>query len=158
MDIAVPMWIHGCMARSAPRTPEPRPTPPARRAHPEERRRLSGPALRTFFRIADAWGLDVDAQRALLGWPSRSAFYNWRSGAATLPYDTLVRLSLVLGIYKALHVLYPDDEFADGWVRMRNTNALFGDRSPLEVMVQGDVGTLYAVRRLLDGRRGGDVT
>ena len=30
------------------------------------------------------------AQRALLGWPSRSAFYNWRSGSATLPYDTLV--------------------------------------------------------------------
>ena len=146
------------MARTAPRTPEARITPPERRARPEERRRLSGPALRAFVRIAEAWGLDVEAQRALLGWPSRSAFYNWRSGPATLPYDTLVRLSLVLGIYKALHVLYPDDELADGWIRMRNTNPLFGDRAPLEALVQGDVGTLYAVRRLLDGRRGGDVT
>lgn len=152
------MWIHESMPRTAPRSHEPRSTPPDRRALPEERRRLSGPALRAFLRIAELWGLDVEAQRALLGWPSRSAFYNWRSGPATLPYDTLVRLSLVLGIYKALHVLYPDDEFADGWIRMRNTNPLFGDRTPLEVLVQGDVGTLYAVRRLLDGRRGGDVT
>lgn len=145
------------MARTDPRERPPRPAPPDRRARPEERRRLSGPALRTFFRIAAAWGLDVEAQRALLGWPSRSTFYNWRAGAATLPYDTLVRLSLVLGIYKALHVLYPDHAFADGWVRMRNRNPLFGDRTPLEVLVAGDVGTLYAVRRLLDGRRGGDV-
>jgi hypothetical protein len=152
------MWIHERMPRTAPRSQEPRSTPPDRRALPEERRRLSGPALRAFFRIAELWGLNVEAQRALLGWPSRSAFYNWRSGPATLPYDTLVRLSLVLGIYKALHVLYPDDDFADGWINMRNTNALFGERTPLEVLVQGDVGTLYAVRRLLDGRRGGDVT
>ena len=152
------MWIHESMPRTASRSPEPRSTPPDRRALPEERRRLSGPALRAFLRIAELWGLDVEAQRALLGWPSRSAFYNWRSGPTTLPYDTLVRLSLVLGIYKALHVLYPDDEFADGWIRMRNTNPLFGNRTPLEVLVQGDVGTLYAVRRLLDGRRGGDVT
>ena len=131
-------------------------TAPALRRTPEERRRKSGPALRAFFRIAETWGLDVDEQRGLLGWPSRSAFYNWKAGrAVTLPYDTLVRISLVLGIYKALHILYPEDEFADGWVRMRNLHPLFEDRTPLRVMVEGDVGSLYDVRRLLDGRRGG---
>ena len=125
----------------------------------EVRRRLSGPAIRTFFNVAAAWQLSGDEQRGILGWPAASTFYKYRAGdVGVLSFDTLTRLSLVLGIYKALHVLYPDDEFADGWVRMRNTNRLFGDRSPLEVMVQGDVGTLYAVRRLLDGRRGGDVT
>ena len=49
------MWIHESMPRMAPRSPEPRSTPPDRRALPEERRRLSGPALRAFFRIAELW-------------------------------------------------------------------------------------------------------
>ena len=94
-------------------------TAPALRRTPEERRRKSGPALRAFFRIAETWGLDVDEQRGLLGWPSRSAFYNWKAGrAVTLPYDTLVRISLVLGIYKALHILYPEDEFWDDLLRV----------------------------------------
>jgi len=38
---------------------------------------------------------------------------------------------------------------------MRNLHPLLEDRTPLRVMVEGDVGSLYDVRRLLDGRRGG---
>ncbi len=38
-------------------------TSPEQRANPVVRRRLSGPALRTFFRIADAWSLTVLEQR-----------------------------------------------------------------------------------------------
>jgi len=131
-------------------------TPPAARRDPEARRRLSGPALRTFFNLAVRWELSVDEQRALLGWPSRSTLFAWKKDpATTLPYDTLTRLSLLIGIFKALHILYPDDAFADGWVKMRNANPLFGNRTPLDVMVEGDVEAIYAVRRLLDGRRGG---
>src|SRR5712691_13122523 len=32
-----------------------------------DRKALSGPALRTFFRIADLWGLSVEEQMTLLG-------------------------------------------------------------------------------------------
>ncbi len=39
-------------------------TPPAARHAPAERRRKSGPSLRTFFRVADAWRLDPEEQRA----------------------------------------------------------------------------------------------
>jgi hypothetical protein len=131
-------------------------TLPEVRRHATERRRTSGPALRAFFRIAAAWGLDAEAQLGLLGWPSKSAFYNWRAGAdVTLPYDTLVRLSLVLGIYKALHILYPEAEFADGWMTMPNRNPLFGKRTPLDFVLRGGVIALQDVRRLLDARRGG---
>ena len=131
-------------------------TPVAERHDPEARRRLSAPALRAFFTLAARWGLNIDEQRTLLGWPSRSTLFAWKKGqAGALPYDTLTRLSLLLGIYKALHVLYPDDAFADEWPKLRNTNPIFAGRRPLDLMVPGDVEALYAVRRLLDGRRGG---
>ena len=45
-------------------------TPVAERHDPEARRRLSAPALRAFFALAARWGLNIDEQRALLGWPS----------------------------------------------------------------------------------------
>ncbi|HLK12951.1 MAG TPA: MbcA/ParS/Xre antitoxin family protein [Candidatus Binatia bacterium] len=131
-------------------------TPPALRHQPAERRRKSGPALRAFFNIAERWGLDPEEQRGLLGWPSRSALYKWKASAAvTLPYDTLVRLSLILGIFKALHILYPEPGFADAWMKMPNRNALFGARTPLEYALRGGTVALQDVRRLLDARRGG---
>jgi hypothetical protein len=144
------------MARTQPRPELETPvTPPAARHAPAERRRKSGPGLRTFFRVADAWGLDPEEQRGLLGWPARSTLYTWKAGrAVTLPYDTLIRLSLLLGIYKALHVLYPDPALADGWVRLPNRNPLFGGRTPAACMVDGGIEALTAVRRLLDARRG----
>ncbi len=157
MDIWLHMWMNAGMEHTLPRAEidESPVTAPALRRSPAERRRKSGPALRTFFRIADVWRLDAEEQRGLLGWPARSTLYTWKAGrAVTLPYDTLIRLSLVFGIYKALHILYPDDALADGWIRLPNANPLFGGRTPVATMVDGDIEALYAVRRLLDGRRG----
>jgi hypothetical protein len=119
------------------------------------RRRLSAPAVRTFFNIANAWELTGDEQRGLLGWPASSTFYKYKAGdVGALSYDTLTRLSLVIGIYKALHVLYPDASHADRWVRLPNANALFGGRPALALMIDGGIDGLYQVRRLLDARRG----
>ena len=66
----------------------------------------------------------------------------------------LIRISLVLGIFKDLRILYPEQELADRWVHLPNSNPLFGGRPALILMVDGIDG-LYQVRRLLDGRRGG---
>jgi hypothetical protein len=74
---------------------------------------------------------------------------------AALSFDMLMRISLVIGIYKALHILYPDAALADGWVRLPNMNALFGGRPALALMTEGGIDGLSQVRRLLDGRRGG---
>ncbi len=129
--------------------------PPDRRRDPKIRRQMSGPAMRAFFGVAAAWGLVGDEQRALLGWPPESTFYKYKAGqVATLPYDTLMRISLLLGIYKDLHILYPDEALADRWVRLPNSNALFGGRPALALMTEGGMDALYQVRRLLDGRRG----
>jgi hypothetical protein len=131
------------------------PLPLERRQDPEVRRSLSGPALRAFFTIARAWELGPAEERALLGWPPSSTFHKYKSGAhGTLSFDTLTRLSLVLGIYKALQVLYPEPAFADRWVRVPNSHTLFGGRPPLAFMTDGGMDALFQVRRLLDGRRG----
>lgn len=132
-----------------------RPAPAAVRPEPEARKRLSAPALRAFFPIAEAWRLSVTEQRALLGWPAASTFHKYKSGSpGTLSFDTLTRLSLVLGIYKALQLLYPEPALADAWVRLPNTHVMFGGRPPLDLMTGDGIDGLYRVRRLLDGRRG----
>ena len=41
------------------------------------RRRLSGPAMRTFIAIADLWALSQDERLLVLGLPSRSTYYGW---------------------------------------------------------------------------------
>jgi len=72
----------------------------------------------------------------------------------TLSFDMLNRVSLVLGIYKALHILYPQAELADQWIKLRNANPLLGGKPPVELMIDGGIDGLYWVRRLLDSRRG----
>ena len=127
----------------------------AERRDPEARRRLSGPAMRTFLNICEAWGLSVNQQRGLLGWPAASTYHKYKAGhVGTLSFDMLSRISLVLGIYKALHILYPQAELADRWITLRNSNELLGGKTPLELMIDGGMDGLYRVRRLLDSRRG----
>ena len=117
---------------------------------------LSGPALRAFFRIADAWKLSAEEARRLLGDPPRSTYFLWkRAGDGQLSRDTLERVSYVLGIYKALQILLPQQEAADAWVRKPNTAPLFGNKPALERMLSGNVADLYVVRQYLDAQRGG---
>ena len=142
-------------ARARARRTAPEPREPALKPDPQTRKRLSAPALRAFFNVAAAWGLSVTEQRALLGWPAASTYHKYKAGDhGALPFDTLTRLSLVLGIYKSLQVLYPEAAFADAWVRMPNSHPLFGGRPAIDVMVDAGIDGLYRVRRLLDGRRG----
>jgi len=118
--------------------------------------RLAGPALRTFFRIADAWRLSGDEARTLLGSPPRSTFYAWKkAGQGQLDRDTLERVSYILGIYKALQILLPEPAAADAWLRKPNTAPLFGGKPALQRMLSGNVADLYVVRQYLDGWRGG---
>ena len=119
--------------------------------------RMAAASLRAFVRIADAWGLSIDAQLALLGQPPRSTFFAWRKhpDKATLSRDTLERLSNILGIYKSLQILLPDAAAADGWVRKPNAAPPFGGGTALARMLAGNVSDLNLVRRYLDGVRGG---
>lgn len=121
--------------------------------HAPNRKDLTGPALRTFFRIAEAWNLKESEQMRLLGLDSRSTFQSWKRGAVSaIPKDALERISYVLGIYKGLQILLPGS--ADAWVHKPNGNPLFGGGTALERMTSGNVADLYVVRQYVDAQRG----
>src|SRR5690242_17505344 len=116
---------------------------------------LGGPALRSFFRLAEAWQLRVAEQRKLLGDPPESTFYKWKREQDGAPgRDVIERISYLLGIFKALQILFPDPAQADAWLRRPNQAAPFGGHSALERMLSGNVGDLYVVRQYLDAQRG----
>ena len=119
------------------------------RASVDDRPRMNSVALEMFFRLATEWGLSRQQQITLLGKPSERTFYRWRSGhVAHLPHDTLERISVLIGIREATHLLLPVPERANAWVKRPNT--ALGGRSALEVMLMGRVEHLYRVRRLLE--------
>ena len=121
----------------------------------EVRERLSPAALKAFFNIAAHWRLRDEDARALLGGVSNGPFYEMkRDPARTLDVDRLTRVSCLIGIFKALGVLY-SEAHADEWVGRANTNPVFNGRTPLEYMTAGGLPAMLTVRRLLDARRAG---
>lgn len=120
-----------------------------------ERERLSASALRVFFNIMARWSIRDEDARMLLGGVSNGPYYRWkRDPPRLLDADVLTRISYLVGIFKALNILY-GEQLADSWVQLPNTNRLFGGQSPLAYMLRGGLPALQAVRRLLDARRGG---
>lgn len=111
-----------------------------------------GPVLQVFFRIMEAWDVRPKDQQVLLA-SSASWLVNARNGkSVTLNRDQQDRVSLVLGIYKALELLFPNPAAQDQW--MTTPNADFGDQRPLGRALGGSVMDLAAVRTYLDGLRG----
>lgn len=120
-----------------------------------DRERLSAPGLKTFFKIMGRWKVRDEDARALLGGVSNGPFYDMkRKPERVLDTDRLMRISYVIGIFKALRILH-SDRLADEWVRLPNANPIFDGRTPLAYMVAGGLPALQTVRRLLDARRAG---
>jgi antitoxin Xre/MbcA/ParS-like protein len=122
----------------------------------EDRAALGSAGFRTFIQIADEWELGVADRVRLLGDIAESTYHKWRNGGVGTPSrDQLERLSLLLGIYKALRLIFSDESTGTRWLKGANTDAPFAPKSPLELMLQGSIVDLYAVRRYLDAWRGG---
>jgi antitoxin Xre/MbcA/ParS-like protein len=121
----------------------------------EERRRLSPAALRAFFNIMEKWSVRDEDARQLLGGVSNGKYYQLKQNPQhTLDQDRLQRISYLIGIFKALNILY-STKLADQWIQLANTNPLFTGRTPLAYMLHGGTPAMEIIRRLLDARRGG---
>jgi Protein of unknown function (DUF2384) len=121
----------------------------------EERRRLSPAALRAFFNIIERWEIRDEDARQLLGGISNGKYYQLKQDPDhVLEQDRLQRISYLIGIFKALNILY-GTRLADCWIQLANSNPLFTGRTPLTYMLQGGTPAMEVVRRLLDARRGG---
>lgn len=99
------------------------------------------------------WQLTDEEGATLLDTPLRS-FRRWKAGdLGRLDRDTKARLSNLLGIHKALRIIFHDPQRGYAWVKAANT--AFDGRSALEVMLGGELTDIMRVRRYLDAERGG---
>ena len=131
------------------------PSPLVDLASKGERQRLSPAAIRTFFNIMTRWNIRDEDARTLLGGISNGPFYEMKKNPdRVLDTDRLARISYLIGIFKALNILY-SDKLADKWAKLPNSNPIFGGQTPLAYMMKGGQPAMQTVRQLLDARRGG---
>ena len=129
--------------------------PPPDLALRVQRERLSGPALKAFFNMMTRCKVRDEDARALLGGVSNGPFYEMkRNPDRVLDADRLTRISYLVGIFKALHILH-SRTLADEWVHLPNTNPVFAGQTPLGYLIRGGLPAMQTVRRLLDARRAG---
>ncbi|MEM7570447.1 MAG: MbcA/ParS/Xre antitoxin family protein [Pseudomonadota bacterium] len=89
----------------------------------------------------------------LLGGISKRTYARWKEGdIGRLTVDQKTRLSLIMGIHKALRILFVDPSRVYGWVK--KANDAFGGESALDIMLRGYLTDLMRVRHLLDAARG----
>jgi uncharacterized protein (DUF2384 family) len=119
------------------------------------RARLSHPGIGAFFAIVEKWELRNEDAMALLGGASHGRYYeSKRNRKGLLSQDELTRISLLIGIFKALNILFTQ-RLANQWTSRPNSNAMFRNAPPLQLLIRGGIPGMIAVRRLLDSRRGG---
>jgi uncharacterized protein (DUF2384 family) len=116
----------------------------------EQNKQLAPLGLRAFFKLAESWKLTAEEQMVLLGQPSRSTFYNWKSGRISgVPHDTLSRLSHLMAIHHALNTLFDSEQEAADWVAAPNVQ--LAGQSAQDRLLAGEIMDLYVVRTYLDG-------
>ncbi len=124
-------------------------------ADPATRARLSPAAIVAFFSIVDKWQLRNEDAMAMLGGISHGRYFDLkRNHKGLLSQDELTRISLLIGIFKALNILF-GQRLANQWTSRPNSNPMFNGAPPLQYLSRGGVPAMIGVRRLLDSRRGG---
>ena len=104
--------------------------PPPDLASRSARERLSGAGIKAFFNMMARWKVRDEDARALLGGVSNGPFYEMkRNPDRVLEADRLTRISYLIGIFKALHILH-SRSLADEWVHLPNTNPVFAGQTP----------------------------
>ncbi len=99
------------------------------------------------------WGVTDEDGARLMDMPLRT-YRRWKAGdQGRIDRDGKARLSNLMGIHKALRLIFRDPQQGYRWIKARNQ--AFGGRSALEVMLGGELTDLMRVRRYLDAERGG---
>lgn len=113
---------------------------------------LAGPAIRAFVQVAKQWSLTELEQSAILGQPMEMALASLHAERGNLHPEILVRVSYVLGIYRALHTIFPSRLQADVWIRRSSTAEVFQGASALQLMCSGRIEDLSLVREYLSSQ------
>ncbi|CUK27447.1 putative toxin-antitoxin system antitoxin component [Cognatishimia activa] len=111
-----------------------------------------GAMMRAVLNLFAKWGL-TDEEGAILLDQSVRTYRRWKAGQpGRLSRDTKARLSNLLGIHKALRIIFTDPARTYAWVKA--PNKAFAQKSALDIMLGGELTDLMRVRRYLDAERG----
>lgn len=123
---------------------------------PAERLRLSPAAIKGVLSLADIWRLNANEASALLGDISERSWFRMkkRENSDPLSQDVLMRISLLVGIFKGLRLVF-SEPLADEWLRLANQGPVFGGQSPIDLMIRGGIPAMLRVRQHVDALRGG---
>ena len=110
-------------------------------------------AFRAALNLFRLWSVTDENAAILLDLPIRS-YRRWKAGEiGRIDRDAKARLSNLMGIHKALKIIFREPQRGYAWIQA--PNAAFGGRTALEVMLGGELTDLMRVRRYLDSERGG---
>jgi hypothetical protein len=100
------------------------------------------------------WSLSDAQATILLGGLSPRTWARWKTGSVgRVPRDLKARLSNLMGIHKALRIIFTDAKRGYKWISQNNDT--FGGTSALDIMLAGELTDIMRVRRYLDSVRGG---
>lgn len=112
----------------------------------------AGAMFRAAVNLFRRWKVTDGEAAVLLDVPART-FARWKTSAPSrLGRDGKARLSNLMGIHKALRIIFRDPQRGYDWIR--KPNAMFAGASALDVMLGGELTDLMRVRRALDAERG----
>ena len=128
-------------------------------SEPATRLRLTPAAVDGMIRLAELWRLSTEETCLLLGDMSERSWFRLKKQGRVdrtlrLSQDMLTRISVLVGIFKGLRLLF-SEPLADDWIRLPNRGALFGGRSPLAVAIERGIPGLLEIRNHVDALRGG---
>jgi len=127
---------------------------------PAIRLRLTPAALDGAIRLSDLWRLSTEETCLLLGDMSERSWFRLKKQdlkadrTLRLSQDMLTRISVLVGIFKGLRLLF-SEPLADDWIRLPNRGPLFGGRTPIEIAIERGIPGLLEIRFHIDALRGG---
>ena len=84
----------------------------------------------------------------------RSVFGQGSRSAIRLDADQMQRIGIILNMHSTLRTVFDNPENVYGFTAMANQNDFFYGRSPLEIMAQGDMISLYETSRRIQALSG----
>ena len=112
-----------------------------------------GAMFRAALNLFAKWGVTDEQAAILTDMPVRS-FRRWKAaGPGRISRDGLARLSNLMGIHKALRIIFQEPQRGYDWIKA--PNAAFEGATALAVMLDGELTDIMRVRRYLDAERGG---
>jgi len=112
----------------------------------------AGAMFRAAVNLFRLWEISDEQAAILLDLPLRT-YRRWKAaGPSRIGRDAAARLSNLMGIHKALRLIFPEPQRGYAWIKA--SNAALGGRSALDIMLGGELTDLMRVRRYLDAERG----